>query len=198
MEIPLLTIHRYGAQYFGTMDRIGDFKVALDGDDLVYYTLQSDGMDWIEVFRLENGGGIKAQKSFFTPEGGFATRLINKTGADSVKGSLVSVSTAVDNAFILQSNEYDTMGLVYEDGIADGSDCWVVTSGRAQYLLKDGVAAARGEILIAADTDGRADRVVNPGAGLPGTDIHFKEVGHCSETVSAGTDVLVWGVVHFN
>lgn len=137
-------------------------------------------------------------KSRITPEGGFAIRILNKTGAVSVKGALVSLSTDVDNAVILQTNEYDTIGVFYDSGVADGQLATVVVSGIADVLYKDGVASKRGNILLAADTNGRAIDIANPGDGIPGTDTHFKECGHVSETKTAGTNVLVKCILHFN
>lgn len=54
-----------------------------------------------------------------------------------------------------------------------------------------------GDILLAADTDGRAIGTSNPGSGLPGTDTHFKECGHFVESKSAGTNVLALACLHF-
>ena len=61
-----------------------------------------------------------------TPEGGYAVKLTNKTGAASVKGSIVSLSTETDNAFALAAIDASgVVGVVYEAGIADGAECWV-------------------------------------------------------------------------
>lgn len=133
----------------------------------------------------------------FTDEGGIAIRVVNGTGSDSVKGSLVSASSSVDNEFILQSNEYDTFGIVYENGIADGSACWVVISGVADVLIKNSTAITRGHVAIAADTDGRAISIAVPSSN-PVEAQHFKEIGHFMESKNAGTDVLAKAVIHFN
>lgn len=158
---------------------------SLPDEELSFYVNAIDYIDSLDKIKL-------------TTDGGYAVRLLNKTGAASVKGSLVSVSTGTDNAVELQSNEYDTIGIVYEDGIADGSLVWVVVTGRAQVLMKNTIATTRGGILIAADTDGRADWIQNPGLGLPAADTHFKEIGHCLESKAGGTNVLVYGMIHFN
>jgi imidazoleglycerol phosphate synthase glutamine amidotransferase subunit HisH len=69
-----------------------------------------------------------------TQEGGLAVRYTNKTGAPSVKGTVVSLSTAVANAVISQTNTYDAVGAVYEDGIADGSRFYFVHSYCVQAI----------------------------------------------------------------
>lgn len=133
-----------------------------------------------------------------TGERGFLTKMINRTGHTSVKGELVGASTAADKEAILEANQYDTFGVVQEAGIAEGSEMWIWGDGSiAQVLFKDSVASTRGNILLAADTDGRAIDIANPGSGLPGTDTHFTECGHVLESKSAGTNVLVLCRLHF-
>lgn len=134
-----------------------------------------------------------------TNERGFMVQLTNGTGSASVKGNLVSCSTTANDTFILQGNEYDTIGVVAEAGIANGELTWVWVNGSiCEVLYKDNTTATHGNILIAADTDGRAIDIANPGGGLPGTDTHFKECGHVLESASAGTNVLVLASLHFN
>jgi hypothetical protein len=130
---------------------------------------------------------------------GILTKGINRTGGTSVLGTLVSCSTATDNEYISQTNEYDTIGVVAEAGIAEGSLMWIWKPGsKCQVLFKNSVAATKGNILIAADTDGRAIDITNPGSGLPAADTHFKEVGHVCESKTAGTNVLVLCEIHTN
>ena len=88
-----------------------------------------------------------------TPEGGFAVRLTNKSGAVSVKGQIVSHKGTVARAFDLTAVDANhCLGVVYESGIADAAECWVVVSGIAQVLMKN--AATMGHICripLAAD-----------------------------------------------
>ena len=134
-----------------------------------------------------------------TPEGGSTFTLTNGTGSASVKGSVVSASTSADSSFILQTNQYDAIGIVYESGIANGQPCRVVYSGIAEVLFEDGVAPVRGYWVQAHTTDGRATNLTEPsGGGFVNSNEHFKEIGHCLESKSAGTDVLAKCVVHFN
>lgn len=145
---------------------------------------------------LNKPEGVKFK---ITPEGGYAVRLINKTGAASVKGTVITTSDTTDNAFKVQSAEFEACGVVYENGIADGSECWVVVTGIAEVLLKNGTASTRGYWTKCADTDGRAEVTTAPsGLGALATSEHFKEIGHCLESKGAGTNVLAKIVLHFN
>jgi hypothetical protein len=134
-----------------------------------------------------------------TSDGGFAIPIINKTGAASIKGTVVSASGALDNAFIAQSVEYDSIGIVYENGVADGDECLVVVGGKAKVLLQNGIGTLAGFWVRASSVDGRAYAASAPSGGFPGaTDEHFKEIGHCLETVTGGTDKLCLCLLHFN
>jgi hypothetical protein len=134
--------------------------------------------------------------NLYTTEGGLLVTLTNKTGAASVKGSVVSASTGTDNAFMLQANRLDAIGIVYEDGIADGSECRVVIAGIADVLLEDAAGATHGDWMGAAATDGRAYSAAPPPPGAVAA--HFYEVGHSLQTVAGGVDVLCRCILHFN
>ena len=130
-----------------------------------------------------------------TPEGGLALRLTNKTGAASVKGTLVEADAAVDNAFaVADADSVECFGAVYEDGIADGSECLVVIGGRCQVLLKDATASTRRNWVETSDVAGRADAT---GASPAAAPAHFKEIGHCIESKGADVDVLAFIMTHF-
>lgn len=80
-----------------------------------------------------------------TPEGGFAVRLTNKSGAVTVKGQIVSHKGTVARAFDLTAVDANhCLGVVYESDIEDAAECWVVVSGIAQVLMKN--AATMGHI----------------------------------------------------
>ena len=80
-----------------------------------------------------------------TPEGGFAVRLTNESGAKTVKGQIVSHKGTVANAFALTAVDANhCLGVVYESGVEDGAQCWVVVAGIAQVLMKN--AATMGHI----------------------------------------------------
>ena len=148
---------------------------------------------------LEHGDVVALGYDSATNERGYLIKMINRTGASSVKGTLVACWTSADREVVKQANEYDTIGVVEEAGIAEGSEMWVWMNGSVcQVLMKDTVAAVHGDLFMAADTDGRAIDVSNPGSGLPATDTHFKECGHFIESKTGGTDVLALAVLHFN
>jgi len=143
-----------------------------------------------------NGGNVGALRTMLTVEGGIAIKLTNKTGANSVKGSVVSASTALNYACMLQDHQVAAIGVVYEDGVPDGAEVWVVVQGMADVLLENSTAATRGYWVYCSTVDGRANATL---AGPPaGADEHFKEIGHCIQTIGAGTDVLARAVLHFN
>lgn len=139
---------------------------------------------------------LKTEKFWLTPEGGYAILLTNKTGANSVKGTLVKCGTGTDNSFIVSpTNEQQTIGAVYESGIADGSECWVVIGGIAECLLEDSTAATRSYWCgVSGTTAGRMQTAAAP----PNTTQHWEELGHTLESKAGGTDVLCKIAMHFN
>ena len=153
----------------------------------------------------KQGIQLELRKAFdkvtITPEGGIAVKLMNKTGADSVKGQIVSASMAHDNAFnTTAADAIIPAGAVYESGVPDGQMCWVVVSGIAEVLLKDGTPSVHGNWIGMSDVAGR---VSAGGGGHPGTTppeqaIHNSEMGHCLESKTAGTNVLAKIIMHFN
>ena len=137
-----------------------------------------------------------------TDEGGLAVKMINKTGAASVKGTLVEASTAQDFAFGLTgATDFMPIGVVYESGVADGDPCLVVTYGIADVLLEDSTASTHGNWVKSSDSaGGRADAsaAVPPGGGVAELTQHSREIGHCLESKGAGTNVLARCFIHFN
>ena len=56
-----------------------------------------------------------------TPEFGFCVWLVNKTGAPSVKGTVVEADAGVDMAFTSTGAScLNPIGVVYDAGVADG------------------------------------------------------------------------------
>jgi hypothetical protein len=126
-----------------------------------------------------------------TPEGGFAVSLTNKTGAPSVKGSIVSLSTGTDNAFALSAVDASgVVGVVYEAGKADAAKCFVVVKGIAETLFTNNVTHGMyARAPVAADTDEVAGSAV--GAAIPAntfnTDVYLARFGFVLESKNAGT-----------
>jgi hypothetical protein len=131
-----------------------------------------------------------------TGEYGPQFRLTNRTGSNTVKGTIVRASTANDMAFETEAaDEDEPIGIVYQDGVANGSDAWVWGSGAvAQVLLVNSTAATRGYWAAVGSADGRADMTnANPIVAN-----HWREIGHCLESKTAGTNVLARAIIHFN
>ena len=133
-----------------------------------------------------------------TPLGGIATYLINKTGAPSVAGSIVSAGTADNSVRLTPANAPIPVGVMYESGVPDGDYCLVVITGRAEVLLKDGTGSSAGNWVGVSDVAGRAIADMHPGATPPDTTEHNRELGHCLTTCEAGINVLINVLLHFN
>jgi hypothetical protein len=135
-------------------------------------------------------------------DGGYMVRLLNKTGAASVRGSIVRAGVATPGAFsLVLADNINPVGVVYEAGVLDGSLCWVVTSGRAQVLIENTTAASLGNwIKVSDNANGRADasNALPLGGTITALEDHLSECGHSLEAVTAGTNKLVWAIVHFN
>lgn len=134
-----------------------------------------------------------------TPEGGLAVRLTNKTGGASIKGTILGIAAGTDNAFdLLPDDEPDVIGVVYEAGIADGQECWVVTNGICDIYFEAAVTRgefARSQIDADGGTVGYAVAEAVPTSPFA-TDKHFQEVGHIIE--STGGAGLAKCIIHFN
>ena len=155
--------------------------------------------DVVRTQSLLFGTTFEGTKVKFTEEGGLAIKMTNRTSKQSIKGYLVRVSRAVDLAVELVAvNSPDTIGVFYEDGVADGDEVWVVVSGLADVYFFN--APTRGHLARSLITaDGGYDGVVRSEA-FPSppfaTDKHFCEIGHVLESkASAG---LARCLLHFN
>jgi hypothetical protein len=136
-----------------------------------------------------------------TPDGGFAMKMFNRTGAPTIKGQLVQADPDTDNGAILTpTNGDDTIGVFLDDGIADDAYAWVVWGGLAYVAFEDNVAAAHGNWVATGATESGYART-QPAPPALGVAAHFEEVGHCLESVAAGgagTHILAKCAIHFN
>ncbi len=147
----------------------------------------SERLNKIDAYNV----GIYNDKIKLTPEGGLVIRLINATGADSIKGYCVTASDAKAEAVRLVPVDVpDPIGVFYEAGIKDGALAWIVVAGIADVYFW--TATTRGHIArtgLTADTgeiSGQAMSEAYPTSPFS-ADKHFCEVGHVLETrASAG------------
>jgi hypothetical protein len=124
------------------------------------------------------------------PEGfGFAEWYVNKTGAPTVKGSVVECGVPHEDAVQLShADSKITLGVLLDDGVQDGAPCRVVVSGRVHVLLKNGVSTLPGYCMFVNDVVGRADASVEPPViSVPEV---CKLLGTALETVAGGIDKL--------
>lgn len=154
-----------------------------------------------EVVEITNNyGSVTSSKIRVTPEGGTAILLTNKTGANSVKGEVVSVSPTFNNAVAkIIVNVPDPIGVFYESGIADGSEVWIVVSGIADvYFIGNTTRGHLARGFITADAGYVTGQVLSEAVPTSpfATDKHFYEIGHVLESrTGAG---LAKCVLHFN
>lgn len=144
--------------------------------------------------------GNNGKPVIFTPEGGVAVWMVNKTGAASFKGAVVDTHGSVANAVRLVPVDIpDAMGVIYDDGVADGEEVRVVFSGKAEVFFVSSVSLRYfARITTAADTDDEAGKAIaEPFPTTPfATDKHFMEIGHVLEArTGAG---LALTMLHFN
>jgi len=142
----------------------------------------------------------KSENLMFTQEGGLAIRMINKTGAASIKGSVVELEGTTDKGVELSGiGSPDPIGIIYDSGIADGDFVWVVVSGFAEVLYS--TAVTRGtfaRVPDSGDTSGTAGQAIAEPLPSPpfASDKHFQEIGHPAESI--GSPGLALTVLHFN
>ena len=105
---------------------------------------EADIIKFIQIFNIANKNDIPdipegllySLGAYVTPIGGYCTKYINKTGANSIKGMGVCISSTVDNAVELMVKDVpDVIGVFLEDGIPDGSEAWIVVKGKAECLF---------------------------------------------------------------
>ena len=182
----------------GTVDLSGgDFRLTASTNNLI---LRTDADEDVILDTRNVGIGTTTpttklsvnEKTGMTTIGGGCIKLTNKTGGNTVAGQLVLASTGTDDAFeTAGANADNTIGIVLDAGIADGSEAWVVESGIADVLIDAG-GCTHGDRMISSATAGSAD-VWNVGGAVA---THFQEIGHCLETrVGAG---LARVNIHFN
>lgn len=182
----------------------------LANDDLAQYDNPSgnwQAKDIAEVIagqdiapgNIVSTGEVGNSKVKLTSLGGLAISLTNKTGANSVAGQLVETDGANNDAVALTGlSDVECIGVFLDAGIADGAEAWVVVSGIADVMFEDNHGPTRGDWVETSGNDvGTAFSQASPAAAPT----HFREIGHCIETVAAGgggTFVNARCVLHFN
>ena len=140
-----------------------------------------------------------------TADGGIAIWVINDTGGASVEGVLLEASSSVvRGASTADADSNHTIGVTLKSGIANGDLMQMVIMGYAKVALKDNTAGTLTNWVKVSDEAGYADatNAAPPGSGVVDEiDNHFREIGHCSQTIAAtggGTHVLALCFLHYN
>lgn len=155
----------------------------------------------LDVFIGLAGTDYQLGSQLHTADGGRASRYINGTGAASVKGSIVKLDTTDSTVILNPADDPMPMGIVYEAGVANGEEMWVVTEGDAYVLLENSTGATAGNWAKSSDSvAGRADvsGTAPTGGTIASLNDHFAEIGHCEKAAVAGTDVLCKIHTHWN
>lgn len=127
-------------------------------------------------------------------------RLINKTGAPSVKGEVVSPHRTVDNAVRkIVINEPDPIGVFLHSGVPDGEMASIVVSGIADvYFIGNAVRGHLARGFITGEASYVIGQALSEAVPAPpfANERHFYELGHCLEShTGAG---LAKCNLHFN
>lgn len=152
----------------------------------------------------QNGGFNAAEKVRLwydntTNEAGLQIKLTNKTGGNTTKGYLIHPSAGTDRAFDYTAlDEPDIMGIVYEGGIADGSECWVWVSGVVEVYFFGSTTRDHFARMGETGDGGAAGQAISEAVPTApfATNKHFQEVGHVVESI--GASGLALTVIHFN
>lgn len=148
---------------------------------------------WDTIARLQTSSDVMQ-----TAGGGYAVRMVNDTGAATIKGTLVEASSSVKKGCsVAAAAAIDPIGVIFDAGVADGDSCWVVVIGLCQALMEDATDGTMNNWVGSSTT--QAGRVDCTDASPPNATRHFEENGHCMETTTgAGDDVLCWISPHWN
>lgn len=151
--------------------------------------------------RISRNQSSRTIRAKLTPEGGIAVLMVNKTGANSVKGEVLTTDSTVANAVRkIVVDIPNPIGVFYESGVPDGQDAWVVLSGLAEvYFIGSTTAGQFARGFLTTDggsyVAGQALAEVLPIAPFA-SDKHFYEIGHVTESrTGAG---LAKCILHFN
>lgn len=131
-----------------------------------------------------------------TSLGGLVILLTNNTGGASVEGRTVEADPTLDDAVDYSDvDAIDCIGVFFESGVADGDEAWIVVGGIANVAFDDNHGPTHGDWVECSEA-GYANSQASPAAPPD----HFREIGHCLETVAAGgggTHVLARCNLHF-
>lgn len=144
--------------------------------------------------------GFPMNRAGFTPQGGLYIWVVNKTGAPSVRGSILMPYTDTMSMQLVGAGLPAPAAIVYDAGVADGVHMRVVVSGVAAVLFEDGVAPTHAQwcgtsATVAGRAICQASVPDNSGGGI---DLHNREIGHVMESKNAGTNVTALVLLHFN
>lgn len=174
----------YSTDESGTI-RMADIRLDPDGKITVTgpassFTMNVDGTIVFNGVSTYHDHRVMTPKGMVTEDGGFAIKVVNATGAPSVRGEIVTpVAGGVGKILI---NVPNPIGVWLEDGVANGAEGWVVQSGRAFVKFVNTPVPgylARGFVSGESGTYVSGQAWAEPFPTSPfATDKHFYEIGH--------------------
>ncbi len=194
----------FGAQNANTLSGWINFNSYQDGPNAFRNLIVGDGKQNILAYfqgSTRNFGlgavptiDLDSHAEIGFHNGGLQVKMTNKTGAVTVAGEVVRAHTSIDGAFSTPAgNSDDPIGIMLEDGVADGSEAWIVVAGLAEVKLDATVGgASTGDRLITSATGGLV-RAWNTGGAVT---LHTQEIGHCVRTGLVNSKVRA--MLHFN
>lgn len=141
----------------------------------------------------------KNDKVSFNQDGGLMIKMVNKTGANSIKGTVLKAGSVSGSVISSAIGVPDSIGVFYEAGIPDGESAWVVISGVAEVLYIGNTTSGHlARTFITAESGALAGKALSEAVPTSpfASDKHFCEIGHVIESrIGAG---LAKTILHFN
>ncbi|KKK63596.1 hypothetical protein LCGC14_2992690, partial [marine sediment metagenome] len=150
-----------------------DFRIESTGEDKLF--LLDAGLDVIRmgdgdtnytqidatgnITQVGTGRTHESEKFKLTAIGGYAIKLTNKTGSNTIQGQSVQADTTANDAVKLTgTDEEECIGVFLDSGVANNAEAWVVINGIADVAMEDNTTATRGNWVRSSVTEaGYAD-----------------------------------------
>lgn len=138
---------------------------------------------------LIGSGNEQAGIMVFVGNKCFVTKRQNKQGTAIEQGQMVTTGSTTGSVKLTASDGNEATGVVFDASIANDAYGLIVVKGICLVAMEDNTAATIEFWLRTSISEagyGNAETANPPGGGVGALDTHFKECGHCLESVGAG------------